>query len=94
MKRKSKAQLQAELDAANKRCADLADALIKQIMAGPIYYPVPYYPVPAAAPQWPLYPWAVGTPDVVVNESAPPISLGNMTAKSITLPPLTVKVSS
>lgn len=55
MTRKTRAQLEAELEAANKRCADLADALVKQVMAQPVYYPVPYYPVPAAVPMYPTW---------------------------------------
>lgn len=56
--RKTKAQLQAELDAANKRCADLADALVKALMAQPVYVPyaVPYQPPIDGPGIWPS-PW-------------------------------------
>lgn len=57
-KRKTRAQLEAELEAANKRCADLADALVKQVMAHPVYVS---YIVPYTTPS-PFYQPYIGTP--------------------------------
>lgn len=67
MKRKTKAELQAELDAANKRIADLTDALIKAVQAQPVY--VPYVVPQPIQPVQPLYPRYVGTPGVIVSTS-------------------------